>query len=175
MIRKIAFALILAVALLAIHPMLSARTIEEKDEADPVALLRKKQQDVREKELKDIDKLRDEVIDLETRIRTLNQRLLAIRGSDGTTPGMLDEMHELVNRKEGLEKELKEKEAALRKKKDEAEKTYVASETGEKFHRQSCIIGKKIPREKRVYFKGKKAALDEGYNPCKVCHPEEKG
>ena len=113
MIRKIAFSLVLLIVLLALHPMLSAGTIEEKDAADPVALLRKKHQDVREKELKDIDMLKNEVRVLETRIRNLNQRLLSIKGSQGTTPGMLDEMHDLVNQKEGLEKELKEKKKDL--------------------------------------------------------------
>ena len=113
MTRKIGFALILAVALLAFHPMLSAGTIEEKDEADPVALLRKKHQDIREKELKDIGKLRNEVRALEARIRNLNQRLLTIKSSEDTTLGMLDEMHELVKQKEGLEKELKGKKKDL--------------------------------------------------------------
>ena len=107
MIRKIAIVLVLSIAVSALYPMLSAGTLEKKDEADPVALLRKKQQDAHEKELKVIADLKKQIRVLEAQIKQVNHRLLEIKGSEIMTRSILDEMHEVVNQKEDLEKKLK--------------------------------------------------------------------
>jgi len=45
-------------------------------------------------------------------------------------------------------------------------KTYVASETGKKFHLTNCIFAKNIKPKSLVKFKSKNAMLNKGYKPC---------
>jgi len=53
----------------------------------------------------------------------------------------------------------------------EAEDYYVASSRSTKFHRPDCEWGKKIAPANLVKFKTVDEALDEGYEPCRVCRP----
>jgi len=45
-------------------------------------------------------------------------------------------------------------------------KTYVASETGKKFHLTNCIFAKNIKPKSMIKFKSKNAMLNKGYKPC---------
>lgn len=47
--------------------------------------------------------------------------------------------------------------------------SYIGNKNSKKFHLSSC---KSLPLEKnRVYFKIRKEAINEGYDPCKNCNP----
>ncbi len=44
--------------------------------------------------------------------------------------------------------------------------TYVASQTGKKFHRTNCVFAKNIKPKSKITFKTKEAMLNKGYKPC---------
>lgn len=43
---------------------------------------------------------------------------------------------------------------------------FVASKTGQKFHKVNCPFGKNIKPKMKVIFKSKNTALNAGYKPC---------
>lgn len=43
---------------------------------------------------------------------------------------------------------------------------FVASKTGQKFHKVNCPFGKNIKPKMKVVFKSKNTALNAGYKPC---------
>lgn len=49
----------------------------------------------------------------------------------------------------------------------------IGSTNGKKAHYQSCIVGKRIPKEKMKVFKSKKDALEKGYKLCELCVHKE--
>ncbi len=52
---------------------------------------------------------------------------------------------------------------------DSASGGYIGNKNSKKFHLPDC---KSLPLEKnRVYFKSRKEAINEGYDPCKICNP----
>ena len=48
---------------------------------------------------------------------------------------------------------------------------YVASKKGTVFHRPDCKWAKQIKSYNLIKFKTRDEALDEGYNPCRICNP----
>ena len=61
MVRNIANFLVLSAILLTVHPILLAGTLEKRDEAGPVGLLKQEQEEAREKQQSDIADLMDEI------------------------------------------------------------------------------------------------------------------
>ena len=106
MVRNIANFLVLSAILLTVHPILLAGTLEKRDEAGPVALLKQEQEEVREKQQNEIADLMDKISAMETEIQKLDSRIDEIKGTKEMPGSMLDKMHELVKKKEQLREEL---------------------------------------------------------------------
>lgn len=49
--------------------------------------------------------------------------------------------------------------------------TYVASKEQDPFHYRACKSAAKISPANREIFKSRKAALEAGHRPCKICRP----
>jgi len=105
MFRKIAIVLILFAVLFSVQPILFARTVEEKDEVDPVTILKKEQLEARKKQLEAIADLMERIRALEAEIEKLNGRIYKIKGAEEMKRSILDELHDLVEKKEGLQKD----------------------------------------------------------------------
>ncbi len=105
MIRKIAIALILLAVLFSIQPIIFARTVEKKDETDPVTLLKKEQLEARKKQLEAIADLMERIRALEAEIERLNGKINKIKGAEEMARSILDELHDLVKQKEEVQKE----------------------------------------------------------------------
>jgi len=121
MVRIAAIVMGLFSVLLITHPTILARTLEKKEEANPVLRLKQEQREARKKEQKAIDDLKGKIRGLDSELNKLDSRLIQIKGAGKMNRSALDEMHNLVNRKEGLlkeledtEKDLSEKEAQLK-------------------------------------------------------------
>ncbi len=54
---------------------------------------------------------------------------------------------------------------------EDKDKTLVSSKESEVFHRPSCIVAKKIPKSKRVYYRGERLAIKSKKKPCELCRP----
>lgn len=48
---------------------------------------------------------------------------------------------------------------------------YVASTNSNKFHKSSCQWAKKISDYNKITFNNRNEAINQGYQPCKVCCP----
>jgi len=116
MVRTAAIAMGLFSVLLITHPTILARTLEKKEEANPVLRLKREQQETRKKEQKAIDDLKGKIRGLDSELNKLDSRLIQIKGAGKMNRSALDEMHNLVNRKEGLLKELEDTEKDLSEK-----------------------------------------------------------
>ncbi len=125
MVRNVSIVLssfvVLVAVLFAVQPMLFARALDKKGEIDPVEALRLEQQEAREKQQKEIDALIAEIKVLETKIETLDDRFNDVNEAEAGLREILDEMHGLVKKKEGLDKDLGKKKKTL--KKDERKRT----------------------------------------------------
>lgn len=51
------------------------------------------------------------------------------------------------------------------------EANFIASETGEKYHKLDCSYAKKISEEKAIYFATSEDAINGGFEKCKTCNP----
>lgn len=51
----------------------------------------------------------------------------------------------------------------------------ISSLGGTKYHKPSCDVVKRIPKEKRVSFESEEEAEGHDYSPCKTCFPREDG
>ncbi len=73
------------------------------------------------------------------------------------------------NKTEGKPAKKKKKKKTKKAKKAQATSRakYVASFAGQKYHVKKCGNAKKIPTKKRVYFKTKEDAEDQGYTKCR--------
>lgn len=49
---------------------------------------------------------------------------------------------------------------------------FVASKTGQTYHRPDCTLGKRIARRRLLYYKTGDDAYKDRFTPCRVCHPE---
>lgn len=65
----------------------------------------------------------------------------------------------------------KENSAINIEKNSSEEHRYVGSKKSDKFHKLDCKWAKKIKFNNTIYFQSRKDALQQGYDPCKVCHP----
>ena len=54
---------------------------------------------------------------------------------------------------------------------EQKEQGYVASREGDKYHKTSCRVAKKIKAENRVAYKSKAEAEKDGKRPCGICKP----
>ena len=52
---------------------------------------------------------------------------------------------------------------------------YLGAKNGNTVHTPHCMIAKRIPKSKRIAFNTKKAALNAGLIPCRLCRPFERG
>lgn len=48
---------------------------------------------------------------------------------------------------------------------------YVASANANKFHKTTCRWAKKISDYNKITFNNRNEAINQGYQPCKVCNP----
>ena len=48
---------------------------------------------------------------------------------------------------------------------------YVASMNSDKFHKPSCRWAEKIYEQNKISFNSRESAINNGYQPCKVCNP----
>ncbi len=108
--------------LLTFQPVLFARTLEKKEEADPVLKLKQEHQVEREKATQEIRSLETKINGFEEEMRKLDSQLNRIKSSDELTCRILDQMHELVIEKEGVQKELSGIQKELNDKKESLEK-----------------------------------------------------
>jgi len=118
MTRTAVIASILLALLLLTHPLLLARTLEKKEEADPVLRLKQEQQEARKKEQETINDLKEKISGLEAEIRELDERLNEVRGTEKMSRSILDEMHDLVKRKEEVQEKLEDAEKDLSSKEE---------------------------------------------------------
>ncbi len=91
---------------------------------------------------------------------------------------------DLTKEKKVTTRKTKSKKKATTKKKTgvKAKKTVVRSSVkkrmvlgtkgGNKYHKPTCIVMKKVPKDKVVTFKNNEEALKKGYKPCTVCAVE---
>jgi formylglycine-generating enzyme required for sulfatase activity len=111
--------------LLLVSPTASARTLEKREEADPVIRLKQDQQTARQDENQTVGEMQKKINGLETELSTIDKRLLELKDHDPMAPGVLDEMHELVGRKETLNKDLETAKADLTKQKAKFEQNEI--------------------------------------------------
>jgi len=116
MSRTTAIAVSMLVILMVAQPVLLARTLEKKEEADPLLRLKQEQEETRKKQQKEIDDLKEKIRALEVELRKLDGKLDEIEDMETMNRSILDEMHELVNKKEGLEEKLEDTEKDLSEK-----------------------------------------------------------
>lgn len=57
------------------------------------------------------------------------------------------------------------------KSKKKSSKSYVASINSNKFHYSSCRSAKIIKSYNKIKFSSRSDAINQGYSPCKSCHP----
>ncbi len=108
---------VLAVA--GVRPGARARTLDKKEDAEPVMRLIKEQEKNRSKEVKEIELLQKQIEVLISKIAALDGRITEIKDAHEMKRNMLDELHALVIKKEGLQKDLKGKEEDLREKQED--------------------------------------------------------
>ncbi len=124
--------LVICAVLSAANHVLMARTLEKKGEADPVMTLRQENKEERKRDQAEIQVLNQKINELKAKLQEFNDRLYEIEDASIMEKTVLDEMHNIINRKEVLQKELlvhkddlaeKEKEFAEKeiKRKDEVE------------------------------------------------------
>ena len=53
----------------------------------------------------------------------------------------------------------------------EKEQSYVASKEGDKYHKPSCRLAKKIKAENKVTYGSEAEAKKDGKTPCGICKP----
>lgn len=120
--RVIMPAACLVAALFVVHPGALARTLEEKGESDPVLRLKQEHQAAYEKEMKEIETLKKQIKEIEAEIEKLNSRFGEIKNQDSCNSSLLDELHELVAKKEALEGDLDGLKKGLSKKETDMQK-----------------------------------------------------
>ena len=54
---------------------------------------------------------------------------------------------------------------------EQKEQGFVASRDGDKYHKTSCRMAKKIKAENKVAYKSKDEAEKDGKKPCGLCKP----
>jgi len=119
MIRTILIAIGVFTVLLVAHPISLAKMLEKKEQADPEACLKQEQHEKRKKEQQDIDGIKDKIRGLEAELQKLNGHLNKLKDEGAMHRSVLDEMHDLVGRKETLEGELEGRKKVLSKKEED--------------------------------------------------------
>ncbi len=114
---------VIALSLIAIviftHPIIMARTLEKKEEADPVERLRQEQSAARKKQQRAVDELKEKIRGLKADLKNLNTQLMEMKNGGEMSHSALDNMHGLVTAKEGIESELGETKQDLLKEETE--------------------------------------------------------
>jgi formylglycine-generating enzyme required for sulfatase activity len=120
--RLVVLVVSLVVALLIVHSDASARALEKKEEGDPILRLKQEHQAAYEKEKKEIADLKEKIKGVEDEIRKLDSRFGEIKAQNSSDNSLLDELHGLVAKKEGLEGDLDGLKKGLSKKEADLEK-----------------------------------------------------
>ncbi len=117
--RNIFFFAGLILVFFAIQPYVWARTLEKKEETDPVLRLREQQREARAEELEEIATLKARIKELDAEIKELDRRIGVVKNTPSPVRSTLDELLDVVTRKEGLLKDLEsaEKDLSQRRKK----------------------------------------------------------
>ena len=61
------------------------------------------------------------------------------------------------------------KKLAVKRSKESSAGMVIASKTGKRFHRPTCIVVKNVSKKNTITFKNSKEAMKKGYKPCAVC------